>query len=578
MSLVLYRKYRSQTFDELVGQQHVVSLIKNAVSQGQTSHAYLFHGPRGLGKTSTARILAKAVNCLQLQPDGNPCCECENCVSIQNNNFLDLIEIDAASNRGIDQIRELKERIEFSPSEGKYKVYIIDEVHMLTTEAFNALLKTLEEPPEHAIMILATTEVYKVPATILSRCQRFDFRLGSKEEIEQLLKTVLESENVNIEDEALNLIVNNARGSYRDALSLLDVVVSGQLESKDPKDVTEEEVRSALGLADSTMAYFFLEKLVESDGEQALDLIAELSQKGVNLGQFIKFVLSVLRDILLGEIKGNVDYDEYSFAKKIDKHSALKLINLFVEAEKDLKDTTIPTLPLEILIARATAIFEDQSDVSAVQKEEVPDTDSDEKKNSNKKKIASKKGKQEKKSTKRAERQKSELKTSSVSDNSKDNSQEEQSEVIEKPDVREDMSKSSKLSIELDKLKDNWGTILKKLGDYNSHLYAFMGRAKVLGLNEGVLKLAVAFDFHKDRLESVKSRDAVAKVFSDLFGSPVKISCEVDDSIRCRASVQQGASDEDSDGLKGAEEVVASGGDTIYNNVAEVFGNNLVDV
>ena len=188
MSSVLYRKYRAQDFDQLIGQGHITKLLKNAVKTDQISQAYLFVGSRGTGKTSAARILAKAVNCLHPKEDGNPCNECEVCVGITDGKLMDLMEIDAASNRGIDQIRELKEKIEYSPTDSKYKVYVIDEVHMLTTEAFNALLKTLEEPPAHVIFILATTDVHKLPPTILSRCQRYDFRLGTNEEIEKLLK------------------------------------------------------------------------------------------------------------------------------------------------------------------------------------------------------------------------------------------------------------------------------------------------------------------------------------------------------------------------------------------------------
>jgi DNA polymerase-3 subunit gamma/tau len=562
MSRVLYRKYRSQNFDELVGQEHVASLLKNAVSQQQTAHAYLFHGPRGLGKTSTARILAKAVNCLQLQPDGNPCCECENCKSIENGNFLDLIEIDAASNRGIDQIRELKERIEFSPSEGKFKVYIIDEVHMLTTEAFNALLKTLEEPPEHAVMILATTEIHKVPPTILSRCQRFDFRLGTRAQIKQLLTHVLSEENFKIEDAAMDLIIDNARGSYRDALSLLDVVVSGQLEGKDPKKVTEEEVRGALGLADSTMSYFFLEKLVNGESGEALDLIEELSSKGVNLGQFIKFDLSVLRDILVGDIKGKVDYNEYSFAKKLDRQNTLKLINLFVEAERELKNSVIPTLPLEMLIAKASDIFEASNDNkgnSSNKSPSAPVNNSDDDNSDESEKAA-----------KAADKSSSKSVSSSKSFNSG-------KDLNKKTDTEKTAVKSgNKLTIELKKIKKKWSTILQKLGDHNSHLYAFMGRAKVLGLEEGILKLAVAFDFHKDRLESVKSRDAVSKVFKDVFGCPVKISCVVDDSVRGNTSKKSDREiiEEEFDSQPEPSPAQATGG----NAVTEVFGSELVDV
>lgn len=564
MSLVLYRKYRSQTFDELIGQEHIASILKNAVSQGQTSHAYLFHGPRGLGKTSTARILAKAVNCLQLQPDGNPCGKCKSCVAIQEGKFLDLIEIDAASNRGIDQIRELKERIEFSPSEGKYKVYIIDEVHMLTTEAFNALLKTLEEPPVHALLILATTEVHKVPATILSRCQRFDFRLGTENEIKILLDGVLNKENVKIDDKAMDLIVNNARGSYRDALSLLDVVVSGQAKSKDPKFVTEEEVRVVLGLADSTMAYFFLEKIINAQGGEALDLIQELSQKGVNLGQFVKFVLFVLREILVGGIREDIDYKEYSFAKKLDRDKTLKLITLFVDAERSLKDAVVPTLPLEVLVADAMRFF-GKSDVvgssGGSDNDGGQDLESGPKKKGDKEVVG---------------------KSNPVKSNPKS---EVTSAKTEKNEVSNSKSGES-ISLSLDQLKTKWDQVLKELKPFNSHLYAFIGRSRVVELKSGVLKIAVAFDFHKDRIESTKSRSAIADVFKKVFGEPVKLECFVDDAIRESITPVSDVVVVDGDsnvrlpdkGVASAGVSSTSAAGNIYDSVAEVFGSDLVDV
>lgn len=272
MPSVLYRKYRAQDFDQLIGQDHITKLLKNAVKTGQIAQAYLFVGSRGTGKTSTARILSKAVNCLQPKEDGNPCNECEVCKAISNGSLLDLIEIDAASNRGIDQIRELKEKIEFSPSEGKYKVYIIDEVHMLTTEAFNALLKTLEEPPAHVIFILATTDVHKLPPTILSRCQRYDFRLGTDEEIKNVLSDVAKKEDLKIDDKAMALLVQNAKGSYRDALSLLDVVYSGQEKGK--KEITEEEVRKILGLPDFDKVVVLLKSLEKGDGKKCLEKVS----------------------------------------------------------------------------------------------------------------------------------------------------------------------------------------------------------------------------------------------------------------------------------------------------------------
>ena len=223
---MLYTKYRSQKFSEIIGQKSIVQILKQSILENRVAHAYLFAGPRGTGKTSMARIMAKALNCTNPK-DGEPCGECPNCKAIQKSKFLDLIEIDAASNRGIEEIRDLKEKIGFLPVEGKYKVYIIDEVHMLTGEAFNALLKTLEEPPQNVIFILATTEAHKLPPTILSRAQRFDFKLANEEDLISKLKKILKEEGFEFETKALELIAQGAMGSFRDSETLLDKVLSG---------------------------------------------------------------------------------------------------------------------------------------------------------------------------------------------------------------------------------------------------------------------------------------------------------------------------------------------------------------
>jgi DNA polymerase III subunit gamma/tau len=562
MSHVLYRKYRSQTFDELIGQSHITTLLKNAVAQGQIAHAYLFYGPRGLGKTSTARILAKAVNCLQLKPDGNPCGTCRHCTAIRDGSFLDLIEIDAASNRGIDQMRELKERIEFSPTEAKMKVYIIDEVHMLTTEAFNALLKTLEEPPPHAMFILATTEIHKVPATILSRCQRFDFRLGTDDEIKKLLSSVAKEEGVAIDDGAMKLMIENARGSYRDALSLLDVVASGQKADGDEKHITQEEVSGALGLADSTMVYFFLEKIVNGEASEALNLVQELSQKGVNLGQFLKFVLSVLREILVAIMRGDVGALEYSFAKKLDRTKTLKLINLCVESERSLRDALVPSLPLELLVADSLEMFggEDGGGGTIQPNSSGADDGSDDRKKAMGKGVT----KDEKRTVVPDENkhpdQSIEVKNSA-----------ESSADAKKEPVAAHRSKPC-LSLSEEDLKRKWVEVLKGLRPYNSHLYAFVGRARVRDLTDGVLTLAVAFDFHKDRIESPKSKDAIAKVFKEVFGCPVKLNCVLDDSIRPPRTNP----DMDVVALAEAPTSPRPSAANIYNSVADVFGSDLV--
>ncbi|NLK51426.1 MAG: DNA polymerase III subunit gamma/tau [Syntrophomonadaceae bacterium] len=251
--VALYREWRPQNFQNVVGQTHVTRTLLNALQQGRISHAYLFCGPRGTGKTSVAKILAKAVNCSEAQ-EGEPCNQCVSCRAIVEGSSLDVLEIDAASNRGIDEIRELRERVQYAPSGGRFRVYIIDEVHMLTTEAFNALLKTLEEPPSHVIFVLATTEAHKVPATILSRCQRFDFRRITPAELIERLKLVAEHQQIEISEEAIMAIVRAAEGGLRDALSLLDQCIGFATNA-----ITLEEVNQVLG----TVSEEFLRQAID---------------------------------------------------------------------------------------------------------------------------------------------------------------------------------------------------------------------------------------------------------------------------------------------------------------------------
>ncbi len=375
MSSVLYRKYRSRDFDELVGQEHITKILKNAVKNDQLSHAYLFVGSRGTGKTSTARILAKAINCQDPSKDGNPCGECEICKSIDNGSFLDLIEIDAASNRGIDQIRELKEKIEFSPTEGKYKLYIIDEAHMLTTEAFNALLKTLEEPPEHVIFILATTEVHKLPPTILSRCQRYDFKLGTDKDIRKVIEQSAKGEKMKIEEDAMKILINNARGSYRDALSLLDVVFSGQ--SGKDKKITEQEVRMMLGLPDIEMVDLLLSSLCDNDAQKALELVEDIEEKGVNYQQFVTYTLEVLREVLVAKIKG--EKLEYKFFDKVSQKDILLFVKAFLNIERSLKGSSNQSLVMEMIIPEFCSNQGNEEEEEEEEEEDMTDGYPDEK-------------------------------------------------------------------------------------------------------------------------------------------------------------------------------------------------------
>jgi len=496
MPSVLYRKYRAQNFDQLIGQNHITKLLKNAIKTDQIAQAYLFVGSRGTGKTSTARILAKAVNCLNPTKDGNPCNECSICNAISNGSMMDLIEIDAASNRGIDQIRELKEKIEFSPSEGKYKVYIIDEVHMLTTEAFNALLKTLEEPPAHVIFMLATTDVHKLPPTILSRCQRYDFRLGTDAEIAEVISSVSKEEGIGVDEKALALLVQNAKGSYRDALSLLDVVYSGQEKGK--KQITEEEVRNILGLPDFDKVTTLLSSLEAGNGKKALEIVEGLEEKGVNLQQFTSYTLSILREILVGKIKGKLGKD-YEMFSGWDIRMIHRVINLFLEAENRIKYASNQALVLEMIIPE-------------MMKDEVPNNEVKIVNTDVKNKIAP-----------QVEVKKEEIKE-------KVKEEPIPSEVAEDSEEEEDDVAGEDVSV--DDIKKRWESFVLEVKPFNNHLYAFLENANVVGFNEGVLTIEVPFSFHKDRIEIPKSREVISSVFKKMYGSQCKIVCNVNDKMK----------------------------------------------
>ena len=292
MYQVLYRKWRPQKFSDVSGQPQVTKTLENELKSGRINHAYLFTGSRGTGKTTCAKILAKAVNCLNLQ-DGNPCCECENCKGIDDGSILDVVEMDAASNRGIDDIRAVIDEAQFRPSRGKYRVYIIDEVHMLTEPAFNALLKTLEEPPEHVVFVLATTEVHKLPSTILSRCQRFDFNRISPEDIKNRLKYVAENEGASIEDDAAYLIAAIADGAMRDALSLMDRCLGGS------DNITTEIVRDCAGLARKDYLFELSTACINKNTAKALETLSRLHRESKDMARLCDELLDHFRSLMM---------------------------------------------------------------------------------------------------------------------------------------------------------------------------------------------------------------------------------------------------------------------------------------
>lgn len=364
MSLALYRKYRPQKFSETIGQPHVVQTLSNALSSGSFSHAYLFSGPKGSGKTTIARLLAKALNC-QNRKDGQfePCDKCSSCKEIMAGNSLDLIEIDAASHRGIDDVRELRDGVRFVPVKSKYKIFIIDESHQLTKDAANALLKTLEEPPGHAIFVLATTEIHKMISTIVSRCQRFDFKRIHTSDIIKKLEYIAEKENIKLDKSALSLIALNSRGSFRDAESLLDECLSFAGKTT---LIKAEDIEDLLGLVDVGQISKFVDCLVQKDAKSAILYLNTLADAGLDLEEFTRTLIYYLRQSLLSKINSEFLTPETSGLgteelEKIKSQTATlsekniqDILELFIEAENKMKYASIPQLPLELAIIDIT--------------------------------------------------------------------------------------------------------------------------------------------------------------------------------------------------------------------------------
>jgi DNA polymerase-3 subunit gamma/tau len=352
-------RYRPKRFNEVIGQDHITTTLQNSIRSNRIAHAYLFTGPRGVGKTSTARILAKTLNCLNPQ-DVEPCNKCELCESIQSNQSLDIIEIDGASNRGIDEIRTLRESVKYAPTRGKYKVYIIDEVHMLTKESFNAFLKTLEEPPSHTIFIFATTDVHKVPLTIVSRCQRYDFRRIQLDTIKSALKNIAENEKIKIDDKTLSIIAKKADGSLRDAESYFDQVVAFCDKKIDPVTVAK-----MLNLIDDDIYFKISDAVLEKNFKTVFEITSEIYENGWNFIDFMEGLLEHFRNILTVILNKKTDLIEIAeinkvryadYEEKFTSSDILRLLNFLTKVQQELRYSQNHKLKIEIALSHLVGL------------------------------------------------------------------------------------------------------------------------------------------------------------------------------------------------------------------------------
>ena len=371
--LALYRKYRPYTFDDVVGQEHIVRTLKNQISSHRVAHAYLFSGSRGTGKTSIAKIFARAVNC-ETPVNGSACGQCETCQKVNDSSAMNIIEIDAASHNGVDNIREINEEVKYTPAVGKYKVYIIDEVHMLSVGAFNALLKTLEEPPAHVIFILATTDPQKIPVTILSRCQRFDFKRITADEIEATLKGYMEKEQIDIEEKALSYIARLADGGMRDALSILEQSISFYF----GETITLDKVLYLVGAVDTSLLFNMVSAIAKQDASQMLSLCEEVNRQGRSIRQFASDLLEHCRNLLVAKTtKGGSDVLDYSSehveklrqqSEEISSNELMRYIKHLAKLEYELRTAISPRILLEVALLKLCEVQMDDSSESILTK------------------------------------------------------------------------------------------------------------------------------------------------------------------------------------------------------------------
>ncbi len=518
----LYRKWRPQTFDEVVGQGHVVSTLRQALASGRVHHAYLFAGPRGTGKTTMARLLAKAVNCLAPE-EQRPCNECPLCQAVNEGRLLDLIEIDAASNTGVDDVRELRERVGFRPNEGRYKVYVIDEVHMLSTSAFNALLKTLEEPPPHAIFVLATTEPHKIPATVVSRCQRFNFRRIPVSEVVARLTWMVEQEHLSADVEALKIIARQATGSMRDAESLLD-----QMSSYGETGISVQEVRTTLGTGAGESILRLTDALINGDLALGLETIHTAVDEGTDPRQFARQMVEHLRGLLLLRLETDVNLVQLSEdwrsrmqeqAGAFSPHGLARIVRSVNQAAVDAKGGGQPQLPLELAFIEST--LPDETDAAPSHSPNASDPPRPKSSSPRRSKSSSSTPPRTKEPADRSALSVSDAPSATGVREVDADYVESSSDTSHAPEAKTDVSWT------LEELWGRWQDVLEslRLRKHNLPLEALMRSCKPMSIEGEVIVLGFDYDLHRSRVEEDQNRQDVEDVLSELTGRRCRVRC-----------------------------------------------------